>query len=242
MPLIAVGEECVVRSQPRRGMCRQQRGAVFFEFVADRQRYRLRFSKRDRLRFVSHRDLLQVFQRALRRAGLKVSHTQGFNPHPKLTFALALPLGVESWDEVLDIELDESPQPEEVATRLGACLPPGLEIHRCERVEGKGGFAVLGGRYEVPLEAKDAEVAAVGIARFNGDERPMVVRERKGRVREIPLREFVSGLVLDGSVLRFDLLLSEGSGMKPDELLQWLGLDPVRQRVVKRESLLSAAE
>ncbi|MCZ7607200.1 MAG: TIGR03936 family radical SAM-associated protein [Planctomycetota bacterium] len=89
-------------------------------------RYRMRFEKREALRFISHHDLMRVFELALRRSGLRVAHTQGFNPHPKVSFALAIPLGVESLDEIVDIDIEheaEAPAPEQVVNQLGAVMP-----------------------------------------------------------------------------------------------------------------------
>lgn len=150
---------------------------------------------------------------------------------------MALPLGVESLDEVLDIELDESPEPSELRERLGTCLPPGLDLLACERKSGTRAMRVLGARFEVPLAPADSSTALEGAGRFREAGNPLVVRERKGRIREIPLREFVRDLSVEGGVLRFTLMFGEGGGMKPDELLQWLGLDPTAQRVIKLETL-----
>jgi len=155
---------------------------------------------------------------------------------------MALPLGVESFDEVLDVELDESPKPEELQTRLGACLPPGLDLLACEHVGGTRGVRVRGARFEVPLDEASVQAALDGTKRFHASERPLVVRERKGRVREIPLRDYVRDLSVEDKTLCFSLVFQDGAGMKPDELLQWLGLDPVAQRVVKRETLLEPTD
>jgi hypothetical protein len=104
-------------------------------------------------------------------------------------------------------------------------------------MSGTRALRVLGARFEVPLDGAGRSTALEGTARFREAGNPLVVRERKGRVREIPLREFVRDLSVDGEVLRFTLMFREGAGMKPDELLQWLGLDPVAHRVIKLETL-----
>src|SRR5436190_1336212 len=77
-------------------------------------RVRLRFRKGGDLRLLSHHDLLRCFERLLRRSKLPFHHTQGFHPHPRLVFALSLPLGVVGCDEVADLELDEVLPVEEV--------------------------------------------------------------------------------------------------------------------------------
>ncbi len=75
---------------------------------------RLRFAKRGDLRLVSHHDLLRCLERMLRRAQVPIAQTQGFNPRPKITFALALGLGIESLCEIVDLELAEPLEPAEL--------------------------------------------------------------------------------------------------------------------------------
>ena len=71
----------------------------------ERWDYRLTFAKKGRARYISHLDLMRAMQRAIKRAGVPIWYTQGFNPHSYLMFPLALPLGTESEVEVLDIAL-----------------------------------------------------------------------------------------------------------------------------------------
>ena len=88
---------------------------------------RLRFAKRGDLRLVSHHDLLRCLERMLRRAQVPIAQTQGFNPRPKITFALALGLGIESLCEVVDLELTEPLEPSELLDRLKAVAPAGFD-------------------------------------------------------------------------------------------------------------------
>src|SRR5579863_6449798 len=91
-------------------------------------KYRLRFRKVDSLRLVSHHDLMHVFERMLRRAGLPLCTTQGFHPQPRMIFAQSLALGVAGNNEVLELELKESFPPAEVHDRLARQAPPGIDI------------------------------------------------------------------------------------------------------------------
>lgn len=101
---------------------------------------RLRFAKRGKLRFTSHRDVARAFERALRRAGLPMAYSQGFNPHPKVSWVGAAPTGVGSEAEYLEIQLMEHLDPEVVRGRLDAVLPEGLAV--IEGVlAGPGGLA-----------------------------------------------------------------------------------------------------
>lgn len=86
------------------------------------------FEKVDNARFISHLDLMRLFQRAFKRAGLPLTHTQGFNPRPSVSIALPLSLGAESHCELLDFDL-ESPVPlEDIRNRLNAALIDGIQV------------------------------------------------------------------------------------------------------------------
>lgn len=86
------------------------------------------FEKVGTARFISHLDLMRLFQRAFKRAGLPLTHTQGFNPRPSVSIALPLSLGAESHCELLDFDL-ESPVPlEDIRNRLNAALIDGIRV------------------------------------------------------------------------------------------------------------------
>ena len=90
---------------------------------------RILFEKKDRAVWISHLDLMRLFQRAFKRAGLALTHTQGFNPRPSVSIALPLSVGVESSCELLDFDLDG----EKVANRivrgkLNDYLVPGIRV------------------------------------------------------------------------------------------------------------------
>lgn len=92
------------------------------------QPLRIRFSKKGRARFISHLDLNRCMARALRRAGIPAWYTQGFNPHPYITFALPLSLFYESDCEVMDMRLDGDMPFEEVHALLDAQMPEGIQV------------------------------------------------------------------------------------------------------------------
>ena len=81
-----------------------------------KQRLRLRFSKGEQLKYISHLDLARAWERAFRRAGLPVAHSQGFNPRPRLQIAAALPVGVTGRAEYLDVWLTEALVPEDAGS------------------------------------------------------------------------------------------------------------------------------
>lgn len=97
-------------------------------------RYRVQFSKEGPARFWSHLDLVRNFERALRRAGLPVLYSQGFNPHPRFSFAAPLPVGMAGEKEYLDLELEQNISPKEIFFRLSRVFPPGVRIKEVQPV------------------------------------------------------------------------------------------------------------
>ena len=92
------------------------------------QKLRLRYAKRGPLRFTSHRDVARAFERALRRAKVPMAYSQGFNPHPKVSWIGAAPTGVASEAEYVEIQLVETVEPDELIRMLDAAMPPGLDL------------------------------------------------------------------------------------------------------------------
>ncbi len=87
--------------------------------------------------FISHLDVIRVFERAFRRANLPISYTKGFNPRPKMTFTPALPVGTTSCSEYMDCEFDEEILPRDVMIRLNNVLPIGIKILEAEVADNK---------------------------------------------------------------------------------------------------------
>jgi radical SAM-linked protein len=88
----------------------------------------LRYAKRGRLRFTSHRDIARAFERALRRSGAPMAFSQGFNPHPKISWIGAAPTGAASEAEYVEIQLVEVVDPAKLAAELDAAMPEGLDV------------------------------------------------------------------------------------------------------------------
>jgi radical SAM family uncharacterized protein/radical SAM-linked protein len=100
-------------------------------------KYRLSFTKLGKARYLSHLELVRLFARAFRRAGLDLVHSAGFHPLPKLSFHSALPVGVESLDERVDIHLRRFILPEDIQERMNPVLPSGIRIVGAQDVTGE---------------------------------------------------------------------------------------------------------
>jgi radical SAM-linked protein len=123
----------------------------------DYSKVRIRFRKTGDLRLISHHDLLRFFERMIRRAQLPMRWTQGFNPHPRLVFALPLSLGIVGSQEVVELELDGEITPQEISERLTSHTLPGIEILSVESIDPKITAHVrrAGYRLLVPPDRRD---------------------------------------------------------------------------------------
>jgi radical SAM-linked protein len=195
-----------------------------------RDKVRLRFRKAGALRLLSHHDLLRTFERMLRRAALPVRRTQGFHPHPRVVFALSLPLGVVGREEVVEIELDEEVPAEEVRQRLTRTAPPGLEVLSARRIGPRAGARVRGLCYGVAVPAGRVAEAARRVAEVLAAPACWVERARPPR-RRLDLKPFLKGLRLrpaeannNGAFLEIELRLTPAGTARPEEMLGVLGL------------------
>lgn len=119
------------------------------------------FAKERRLCLLSHHDLMRAFHRAIRRAGLPVTLTKGYNPRPRVVFPCALQLGIPSEDEVAEIELDEWVPPAEFARRFARACPEGLTIGEVKLMPPKR----KGSRAIEAVYAAELGEARIGAAR-----------------------------------------------------------------------------
>jgi radical SAM-linked protein len=167
------------------------------------QRLRLRYTKRGRLRFASHRDFQRSFERALRRAAVPMAYSAGFTPHPKISYANAAPTGAASEAEYLEIAVTRRCDPARLRLALDAALPDGLDVvDIVEARPGAGGLAdrleASTWRVELPGVPPDALRAAVNA--FLAAERVEVQRLMKNGPRTFDAREaVVSAVVVDGA-------------------------------------------
>src|SRR6185436_13936280 len=105
------------------------------------QRVRIRYAKRGPLRFTSHRDFARAIERAIHRANVPIAFSQGFTPHPKISFASAAPTGVASEAEYLELGLRERVAPEDLRQALDAALSPGLDVLEAVQSDTPGSLA-----------------------------------------------------------------------------------------------------
>jgi len=159
-----------------------------------RRKFRFRFEKKGDLRWISHLELIHLFCRAARRAGLALAHSQGFHPLPKILFATALPVGVESLTETVDLQLEESLAAAEVMKRLAQSLPDEIEIVDALEVplHGPPPFPGVRSAYWIELDhCLSQEEAAKKIEGSLKLESLPLRQERKGKERQVDIRPMV---------------------------------------------------
>ncbi|GAB2663210.1 TIGR03936 family radical SAM-associated protein [Kribbella swartbergensis] len=175
------------------------------------QKLRVRFAKRGRLRFTSHRDFQRAFERAVRRAGLPVAFSHGFSPHPKISYAGAAPTGAASEAEYLEISLTQERDPGEVRAALDEALPPGLDVLEVV-VAGPGALAdrLEASEWQIALPGVDAAAASAAVEAFLARDEILVERMTKRGLRSFDCR---------GAVLRLTVA-SEPASVETCAILQ----------------------
>lgn len=210
--------------------------------TALRQRIRIRYTKTGDLAWISHHDLMRLWERLLRRSGLPVAFSEGFNPRPKLSVPLALNLGVSSQDEVVEIELARWSTAAEISRSLADVLPAGMEIRSTELLApGKRG-QVRAVEYEVELRPEEIDAVGERLAALPGRDRLEIVRQRTGK--PLDLKPYVESARLEGDKLVFSFRVTPQGTARPEELCALLGLDlgTVPVRVAKRRTELEPDE
>lgn len=143
---------------------------------------RIWFSKSGAVKYVSHLDMFRLMTRAVRRAEIPLWYTEGYNPHPYISFLQPLPLGVETCYEPLDIRIEGEIENEEIKDRLNAVLPDGMHIEAVTQAFCKPAEAAFG-EYKIVLDAEDISAEEVIRIIENGSltcEKSAKVRGRKG--------------------------------------------------------------
>ncbi len=204
-----------------------------------RTRIRVRYARLVRLAALSHLETMHALLRAFRRAGLEMAYSQGYHPKPKVSFGPALPVGVESRCELIDVELVGPADPAAIEARLSPQLPEGLPLVAVELLEP--GAPSIGETLRAlhylatfPVPAWTDEALEARIAAFHGGERNVVHRApppRKGdrrrhqkiageAGREIDLNRLVTHLALDGPArVAFSLKVDPSGSARPAEVL-----------------------
>ncbi len=179
-------------------------------------RYRMKFTKIGRLRFLSHLDLMALFQRAAARAGIPIAFSQGFNPHPKIAFGPALSVGIESVAEYLDMETSTYVELQELTTALNNTLPEGIKILESRVVSPKApslSGSISRYTYEVSVPKRSLhDVAELATSFLSRD---AVIVAKDGKQKDIrPCIESIKVNTKDSAVM-IEIVLVDHDQQKP---------------------------
>jgi radical SAM-linked protein len=203
---------------------------------------RVRYAKRGRLRFTSHRDFSRAFERALVRARIPMAYSSGFNPHPRISYAGASPTGAASEAEYLEIGLAEHVDAARLAAELDDALPEGLDVLEVvEATPGSLAERLQVSRWRIALPGSDLADVDRAVAAFLAAGSVEVERMTKKGLRTFDSRAAVLALAAtsydDGTTLEVVLRHAEPA-VRPDDVLTGLsrvgGLDAPGTTLVTR--------
>jgi len=175
--------------------------------------YYLRYERDQRVKYVSHLDFVRMFGRALRRAHLPIAFSEGFNPHPLLTFALPLSVGYTSECEILEIVLTESVPSEEIVERLNNVLPDGVRVISAH--VGKSNMKKL----DIALYEVYPQKTPAGILDFLLMNEILIEKKTKSGIKETDIRPDIKDIKV--SLEKIEMILSAGSraNLKPEVVI-----------------------
>ena len=201
---------------------------------------RLLYEKTDKMRFVGHLDLLKLFQRALKRAAIPVTYSQGFNPHQDVAFALPLPLGMPGLGECVDITLTEMPAAD-ICPVLDETLPKGLKILAARVLtEGEKNAASLicAASYEMVFPNEQTARACTGLMQETAVH---VMKQTKTKTRQADIRPDILAMEQDGCTVYATLAAGSARNLKPSLIVAHIcGTSQKTQAQITRMALFKS--
>lgn len=181
--------------------------------------------------------MMRLMERAAGRAGLPVKFSQGFNPRPKMTLPLPRPVGVAGQGELLILELTEPLESGALLERLGAQLPEGITLTRCEPV-ASGMLHAASADFSLTVDAPRAAALTRRLEELANQEQWPWQRTKpdaRAQSKSLDLRVLVQDLSFDGRLLTFTLVPRQQAWARVEEVLALLGLDEEldRARIVR---------
>jgi len=157
---------------------------------------RARFIRGEQVKYISHLDMMKMFERALRRSRIPIYYSQGFNPHPQIVFGLPLSVGVTSDAEYVDFELSEEMEPSEFVDILNKQLPEGLKLSDAKVRTTKSNImaSITKASYEVLVTiSQNPGIEEIGekILDFMKNKEIFITKESKGKVKKVDIRPMI---------------------------------------------------
>ncbi len=206
-------------------------------------KYHIKMSKTGTVRWISHLDFQKTIERALRRANIPVSYTQGFHPRPLVSLPIPLPLGHTSSCEWVEITLYKDIPPEKIKDALNLQMPKGIEVLKVEKVPlNSPSISNLSIKVKYTVKVYNSEVGEAKIKKSlkdfqsNGE---ILLRKKKGKV--VNIKEYVSSVKIlkyKPVVLEIVLVIKKSGSIKPENVVEvLLGSEFVRYSSFHRDEV-----
>ncbi len=194
--------------------------------------YVLKYKRGSVVKYISHLDFVRLFHRTVRRSGVSFIYSQGFNPHPVMTVAMPLSVGVTSDSEYLKVGFEDDFSPEEIKDRINKAFPEGFEITEITKLSGKEiDFSkIKKAEYIVDIETNDD----IDIDKFFEYSEIKVMKKSKSGIKEADIKPYIYGIEKsgrEGNVIKLKMCLacSQVYNLKPDTVIdafsKYLGTD-----------------
>lgn len=208
-------------------------------------KYTFTFAKEGYLKYISHLDLQRLFKRAFKKSDVKLRHSEGFNPHPKMIFAQPLSLGYTGIGEFLEFETIETFEADELKDRIQAIMPEGIRIIECEEREEEGkslASKCVAADYIIGIRMEDDFSLEDDLAERFLKQKEILVQKKKKKSREykeIDIKNLIENITLNkiDNNLFMSTKLAAGStaNLSPELLLdaffKFIGRDLQREKV-----------
>lgn len=202
-------------------------------------RMALEFAKTGTAKYISHLDLQRAFSRTIRRSGLSVKLSEGFNPHFVVSFASALSLGMQSECECVEMAMTNEVPAEEFLMKMARALPPGLIAKRAVRLRDNAPklmAALAEADYEMSIDISRADDFERSVDDILSRKEILAVKVSGGREKQIDIRPLVKALAVRENMFVMRLSAAQTGALKPDLLLDVMQLGAF-DRDIKRTAL-----
>ncbi len=200
---------------------------------------RIHYSKKEELKYIAHLDTLRAFIRALRRAKLPIAYSQGFNPHPIISFLMPLSLGFTSNCEMVDIGFSQELPFEEIAKRLDDALPPGFSVSHagepvCKPADITEAEYTVTFRGSMPTEEE--------IATFFGQKELIVPKKSKRGLKDVDIMPMIHHFSYQDGILTLRLAAGTPENLNPELVMTHFSGETCWDYQICRQQIYSGTE
>lgn len=191
-------------------------------------KYILKYTRDERVKYISHLDFIRLFHRTVRRSGVEFLYSEGFNPHPVMTVAMPLSVGVTAGGEYMKVGFTDEFSENEIMQRINDAFPPGYKITAIHKLLGKeiDINKICRAEYTVMAELSDG-AKTCNIEKVLKNESLVVMKKTKSGEKESDIRNYIYSLMQDGedgNVITYKMCLACGNeyNLKPETVISAL--------------------